>query len=173
MRAIIDEAVALRDKDRVTLKKSFGWTKAQIDALDHKEFGFENVQSSLIFPSLKMDGQKYKQPSQVVRPAFKKLDFPKQDRRTSATDWLGTKTVPKPHDTRSTFATVAAGSGVDMFTIASFMNHSLPVALQTAAYVGGTDSAAARVATDMQTIADSLTEIATSYRSQPKLVAVK
>lgn len=159
MRAIIDEARAMRDGDEATLKK-FGWSKPQLLALTAVRKNATPTQ--IMFPSFIHWGQQ-KQGSQLLRPALKRFAFQPQRRRISQTEF-STPSSPKPHDCRATFASVAYGIGLDLMTVADLMNHSIPENIQTPHYIGGIDLGVETIEAKMQRISDTILGLAKQAR---------
>ena len=165
----------MRDNDTGTLTKRFAWTKTQLFALAM----IEPKSSDLIFPML-ATGHKFKQPSQNLRPAFKRFDFPKINRQITASKWADVDTAPKPHDCRATFATFAYALCSKEMTVSSLMNHSVResddcAAEQTVHYVGilpGAGGTIDQTAKEMQDISDAITSMARNVRKS-KLTVVK
>jgi integrase len=103
---------------------------------------------------------------------MKRFKFKPQDRMKSATEWLGFETTPKPHDCRATFATFAYSCGLDLLTVAAFMNHTIPKNLQTPHYVGGMSDGAEIAADKMQKVSDAILKVAMQARKE-KLNVIK
>jgi integrase len=189
MRDIIDEARAMRDGDAEVLRKRFKWTKSDLlilsgvlDNAMHIGRARDAVRKrreapTVIFPSL-TNWSEQKQASQIARPAFNRMKalghFRPRDRRTGPGEWLGEETLAKPHDMRSTFATYAFGSGVDLLIVSRFMNHAISKEQQamTAKYIGATSDTSDKFAELMQQVSDSILDIAKQARKE-KLTVIK
>jgi integrase len=171
MREILDEAKAMRDGDEDLLRKQFAWKEAELLDLQNVREVTDANPTPFIFPSFNT-WTRHKQPSQTLRPAMKRFKFKPQDRMKSATEWLGFETTPKPHDCRATFATFAYSCGLDLLTVAAFMNHTIPKNLQTPHYVGGMSDGAEIAADKMQKVSDAILKVAMQARKE-KLNVIK
>lgn len=168
MHAIINEARAMRDNDVDTLRKSFGWTKAQLDDLGSHKFP-----TDVIFPSLTdLDGSHYSQSTHLVRPAMilmKSEKLLKAETRIhpESGDELDEKSFIKPHDLRATFATMAFNAGVDELQIARFLNHAISIGgqNQTAKYMTAHKLNDQKQLDAMQSVSDHLFKIAKRHRA--------